>query len=264
MLSFPSFLHQFEHMIIDTLCQRNEANLQEGKEPLITTEELLKVVFRFYDRQLFEHSLAQAIESATGPSSVSFGFRVGQPNERLEAKDKLRKLLDTYKMKEYKESPLLDNFNSIVETVAEANYNGDHLRTALLIVYDVCIRKELGHYEDNINYSQSLGNCSNFRSGLEVQSFLFDVINHISGYTEKYYKELKEHMSHDDLVRKYRAEKEQYEGSDINQSPLLGDRFPHSLLVLESVQVLLDMPGANIKVGGHTKKEEPEYAMPVN
>lgn len=61
--------------------------------------------------------------------------------------------MEAYKMKEYKESPLLDNFELIVKTVADSNYQGDKLRAALLLVYDVCIRKELAHIEDNTNLS---------------------------------------------------------------------------------------------------------------
>ena len=43
----------------------------------MTTEQILKVAWRFYDKHLFEHSLAQGLEDATGPSSVTFGYRVG-------------------------------------------------------------------------------------------------------------------------------------------------------------------------------------------
>lgn len=95
-------------------------------------------------------------------------------------------------------------------------------------------------------------------------NFLFDVINHISGYTEKYYEETAERMTHDDLVRKYRTERDRFQGKDINQSKLLGDRYPHSLLVLEGVQELLQMPGSEVKVGGFTEKQESQFALPVN
>lgn len=64
-------------------------------------------------------------------------------------------------------------------------------------------------------------------------NFFFDLINHISGYTEKYYDEMKDKISHDELVMKYRKEKEKY-GNKLNDSPLLGDKYPHSLLVIES------------------------------
>lgn len=55
MLSFDMFLHSFEKMLIDTLVQKNAQEFERAKRPLITVEDMLKsVVFRFYDRQLFE------------------------------------------------------------------------------------------------------------------------------------------------------------------------------------------------------------------
>jgi hypothetical protein len=50
------------------------------------------------------------------------------------------------------------------------------------------------------------------------------------------------------LIQKYRAEKQKYE-TKINESPLLGDRYPHSILVLESAQELLRMPDGSGKTG---------------
>jgi hypothetical protein len=38
-------------------------------------------------------------------------------------------------------------------------------------------------------------------------NFFFDVINHISGYSEKFYDEVTDKMNHEDLVAKYRAER---------------------------------------------------------
>ena len=60
-------------------------------------------------------------------------------------------------------------------------------------------------------------------------NYLFDVINDISGYTEKYYEEGIELMDHEGLIQKYRKEKDEPNGK------LLGDHHPHCLLVLESV-----------------------------
>jgi hypothetical protein len=79
-------------------------------------------------------------------------------------------------------------------------------------------------------------------------NFLFDLINHISGYTEKYFDEHFDLVTHEDLVQKYRAEKSKYENK-INDSPLLGDRYPHSLLVLEGVQELFKMVDGNGQSG---------------
>jgi hypothetical protein len=51
-----------------------------------------------------------------------------------------------------------------------------------------------------------------------------DLVNHISGYTHKYYEEVKEKIDHEGLVSKYRAEWNKYEGK-VEESPLLGDYY---------------------------------------
>jgi hypothetical protein len=136
-------------------------------------------------------------------------------------------LLDRYRNKEYKETPLLDNFSEICRLVSKS-YHDDPFKASLLLIYDVLLRKEQerkpGHYTHS----------SSFRNGLDVMNFFMDLINHIAGYTEKYYDEHVEKMSHDDLVYKYRKELNKYENK-LNESPLLGDKYPHCLLVLESV-----------------------------
>jgi hypothetical protein len=63
-----------------------------------------------------------------------------------------------------------------------------------------------------------------------------DLINQIAGYSEKYYRETL--LSHEDLVIKYRKEKErcQEKGIPLTESDLLGGKHPHCLLVIEGVQ----------------------------
>jgi len=63
----------------------------------------------------------------------------------------LRELLEKYKSKEYKQTPLLDNFDEIIRIVALSNYEGDTFKAALQIIYDACIRKELSQVENNAN-----------------------------------------------------------------------------------------------------------------
>ena len=48
-------------------------------------------------------------------------------------------------------------------------------------------------------------------------NFMLDLINHISGYTHKYYDEIADKIDHEGLVKKYRAEREKYE-NNINDS----------------------------------------------
>lgn len=133
-----------------------------------------------------------------------------------------------YRNREYKESPLLDNFEKVVQIIADSAYGGDCFKAALLVIYDVVLRKEIERRPVHL-YS-----TSQHRDGVEVLNFLFDLINHISGYTHKYYDEIIPKMNNEELVQKYRRESKAYEGR-FNESPLLGDRHPHSILVIESV-----------------------------
>ena len=48
-----------------------------------------------------------------------------------------------YKSKEYKETPLLDNFKEICEIIADSCYDSDTFKSCLLVLYDAFIRKEL-------------------------------------------------------------------------------------------------------------------------
>jgi len=194
------------------------------------------VVFRFYDKSLFEQDLAKCLDKATNNYSVTAGFHVG----KTESKAQLRAHLDNYRNREYKETPLLDKFSDIASIVAKASYEGDTFKASLLLIYDVLLRKEQERKGPEY-YSTSQG-----RDGLDVMNFFFDLINHIAGYTEKYYEELAEKVSHEDLVQKYRAEFIKYEDK-LSDSPLLGDKHLHCLLVLESCQELLKMrlPGSD-------------------
>jgi hypothetical protein len=67
----------------------------------------------------------------------------------MDVKKKLRDILDKYKSREYKETPLLDNFETIVSLIA--GEKGDKFETCLKICYDICIRKELKALESAPN-----------------------------------------------------------------------------------------------------------------
>ena len=73
--------------------------------------------------------------------------------------------MDKYKVREYKETILLDNIQDIAQIVADANYDGDAFEATLRMIYDVCIRKEMESL-DSSNVNQYLQNTSNHRSGL--------------------------------------------------------------------------------------------------
>ena len=64
-------------------------------------------------------------------------------------------------------------------------------------------------------------------------NYFFDVINDISGYTEKYYEETRDQISHEGLIKKYREEKIKFDKKE--KGTLLGDDHPHCVMILESV-----------------------------
>lgn len=73
-------------------------------------------------------------------------------------------------------------------------------------------------------------------------NFFFDLINDVAGYTEKYYDEFKERQTIEQLIQKYRAEYKRTEQTDsIKTSKLLGDLYPHCLLVIEGADQLFKM-----------------------
>ena len=87
--------------------------------------------------------MAKGLESATGSNSCSFGFRIGEKDLNMDAKKEIREYMDKYKVREYKETILVDNFEQIAKIIADANYDGNVFKATLMIIYDVCIRKEL-------------------------------------------------------------------------------------------------------------------------
>lgn len=103
----------------------------------------------------------------------------------------LRDLAEQNKSKLYKKTPLMNNFDKICKIVAtnSPECSGDVFQAALNLTYDVLILREedrkLSHYVHS----------SEHRDGLEVQDFLFDLINEAAGYTEKYYDEHFEHTN---------------------------------------------------------------------
>jgi hypothetical protein len=44
-----------------------------------------------------------------------------------------------------------------------------------------------------------------YREGTEVMNFLFDIINAIAGYSEKYYSELASFIYDEGLIKKYKV-----------------------------------------------------------
>ena len=78
------------------------------------------------------------------------------------------------------------------------------VKAGLLLLYDTIIFKEVKRRKNA--YTHSAGN----RDGQDCLNFFFDLINECAGYTAKYYDEHAERMSYDQLVEKYRREKEKH------------------------------------------------------
>jgi hypothetical protein len=97
----------------------------------------MSVLFRFYDRNLFEHSLARSLNNAYKHSHTSTYSINGKPVE-------LDHLIQCYKNREYKQTILLDDFRSLAKLIAthSPECKGNELKAALLLIYDVLIDKE--------------------------------------------------------------------------------------------------------------------------
>ncbi len=54
--------------------------------------------------------------------------------------------------------------------------------------------------KENERRPPELTHTSGNRDGLDVLNFFFDLVNHISGYTEKYYDEISDKIDHEGLV----------------------------------------------------------------
>ena len=82
------------------------------------------------------------------------------------------------------------------------------------------------------------------RDGVDCLNYFLDLINHCAGYTDKYYNEHHKRIKNHELIEKYKKEKELHEDNNFKDSKLLGDNYPHCLLVIEGIQNLLKMPCA--------------------
>ena len=76
----------------------------------------------------------------------------------------------------------------------------NEIEGTLKVLRDISIRRELDAVERSEKFNQGLSEGSNFRSGLETMQFLFDVINDLAGYTQKYYEETLEKIDHEGLI----------------------------------------------------------------
>jgi hypothetical protein len=78
---------------------------------------------------------------------------------------------------------------------------------------------------------------SNYRTGIEVMNTLFDIINEIAGFTDKYYSEMENVIDHEGLREKYKKER----GKNPEESEVLHSRHAHCLLAIEGIESLTNM-----------------------
>ena len=122
----------------------------------------------------------------------------------------------------------------------ECTINGESeiVKGALLLIYDVLISKEVARKKNE--YVQS----HTHRDGIDCLNYFLDLINQCAGYTDKYYNEHHKRVKNHELVEIYKKEREIHERNQFKESALLGDIYPHCLMVIEGIQTLIKMKSA--------------------
>jgi hypothetical protein len=82
------------------------------------------------------------------------------------------------------------------------------------------------------------------RDGVDCLNYFLDLINHCAGFSDKYYNESHKRIKNHELIEKYKKEKELHEATNFKDSELLGEKYPHCLMVIEGIQNLVRMPNA--------------------
>ena len=111
------------------------------------------------------------------------------------------------------------------------NQSDKEVAMGLKLIHDAIIDKE------NQRRPSYAGMSQGQRDGIDCLNYLLDLINDCAGYTNKYYDEVGAgKLNYNQMVEKYRGEKEDIEGS-----ALLSDKHPHCLMVVEGVHQLFRM-----------------------
>lgn len=153
-------------------------------------------------------------------------------------------MLDKYRTREYGKAVFASDFQKLVKLLSnvspECQVSGesDSTKAALLLIYDVLISKEISRKKKE--YAQT----HSHRDGIDCLNYFMDLINHCTGYTEKYYDEHHKRITMNELVDKYRQEREAHESTNYQESNLLGDKHAHCLLVMEGIQKFFTLPAA--------------------
>lgn len=174
--NFELFLFAFEEELINSIHLRNYIANTENLI-LLTEEKLMNLLFFRYEKGWIEICLYKELLIIKEGNSV-FKF------DDIEV---LNNLLFKYQCKKYKELPLLDNLKNILNHITfksdfvdslsnnknDAEYIGKDIKKLLYLIKRILIKRESFNKE-----------CIEYRTGLNVMEYLFDIINYISGYHE--------------------------------------------------------------------------------
>ncbi|CAI2360060.1 unnamed protein product [Moneuplotes crassus] len=217
-MSFEMFLYEFDHKCIEMLCK-----LAPSYSEL--ADRIGNVMSRFYENILIEQQLykilKECLESQENPldSCHTLQLRIAG------ASDVASDLVGKYEGRDYKETPILDNIDTLVESI-KSNYGGDDKLALLSVFYAVMLEKE------NDRKPLQFYNCG-YRDGRESLNFFFDLINDYAGYTELYYDEI--NMSEEEWKAKVRPMRKN------RDDPYLQDNYPHVVFAIEKAERFLEI-----------------------
>lgn len=219
--NFDMFLYEFENQWIKIICRLSQS-------PSDLTSRTRKILKRFYEDILIEQQiykiLRQSLEHCENLQNAQeswLTFPLNLKNWEKEIQDFLTK----YEQREYKQTPLLDNLEEILE-VLKKNYEEDEQLALMRLIQAVMVEKENDRKPSEFYYWSH-------RDGKETLNFFFDIINDFTGYTELYYDELK--MTDEEwkeMVKPMRGNRDH---------PYLQDSYPHALMAIEKAERLLEM-----------------------
>ena len=178
--NFSSFLYLFEKEIIDSL----DIKSQEIKE-IFTIELLMNLLFFRYERGWIEYHLYQELRNIKENESI-IDLDLTYVDD----------LLLLYYNKSYKETPLIDNFQSIASNLSQKSQIS-MIKSTLIIIQQILIKRE--DFESSKNHlteelhglKYNKYHFEQYRTGINVLEYFLDIINYLSGYHEKHLLEVK-------------------------------------------------------------------------
>lgn len=218
--NFNSFLFLFEEEIINSLSSKinNFININLNNYHLL----FLNLLFFRYERSWIEINISQVIEDILNNESDLYLLN-------KDSKNIIENLYNEYKTKKYKETPLINNFELIIDNLCEykkaknmdnnllvINNNIDYkIKICLMLIRNILIKRENfdftryqninnKEYSNEINYeildkkdidnntiylSYNKFHYEEYRTGINCIEYFLDIINYLSGYHEIYLKQ---------------------------------------------------------------------------